>query len=304
MAQNATGEDIAASLEEAIAGETETPAVETIETEAVETAETEVTGKAKAIPYSRFKEVVGQKNEVQSQLNELQTQYNDVHTSLSRMTNMLDEAKGDSELVRDIRALASDPEMLPHLEALDAKLKGEELPTAEETGDPEQDALNKAKRVLEAKQAQLEEQISTQAEDILAQRADAIADKWLEALPSEYNEQDREVVSKLWANAVDWDDVKANPSGLDDYLAKTFQETIEVFGTPRGSLINPADPDSYEIEIDSPQEVTPEQEIAQIVSGREYAATTKSDTGAVSADVSDSDFAADLAKIMKINNAR
>lgn len=303
MADTATGAEIAAQLEEVIAGETETPAVDS-ETEAVETAQTEATGKAKAIPYTRFKEVVGQKNEVQSQLEELQGQYNDVHSSLARMTNMLDEAKGDSDLVKDIRALASDPDMLPHLEALDAKLKGEELPTVETTGDPEQDALNKARRVLEAKQAQLEEQISDQAEDILAQRADAIADKWLEALPEEYDERDREVVSKLWANAVEWDEVRANPSALDDILARTFQETVEVFGSPRGSLINPADPDSYEIEIDSPPEITPEQEIAQIVSGRDYSAITKTEAGDVSADVSDGDFANDLARIMKINNAR
>jgi hypothetical protein len=293
------GAEVAARLDAAIEGETtvETPTTaETVET--VETATESPVERAKTIPYQRFQEVVGQKNDLQGQLDNAVTQYQTANESLSKMTAMLDAAKEDVDLLKDIRALANDPEMLPHLEKIDKRIRGieEEI---EETGEVDESKIDKATKILERKQAQLADQMADQAEDLLAQRADQIADKWLESLPEEYTDEDREVISKLWSNNVEWDDVVESPEALDQYLADTFQTTIQEFGTPRGGLINPEDPDSYEVEVETPPEETPEQQFAQLVEGKNYSGVKDGQ-----AEVSDSDFAADLAAAMRMARNR
>jgi hypothetical protein len=295
MAKETAGEDISAQLETAIAGEVETP---TTKTETIETpTQQTVTEDSKTIPYSRFKEVIDQKNDLTSQVDELQSNYQVANDSLAKMTQMLEAAKGDQDLIKQIQALANDPKMLPHVDAIDKKLRGieEEI---EETGEVSDKTLESTRKVLEQQQTQLQNQVEQQYSDILTQRADAIADKWLESLPEQYTDQDREIIGQLWASKVNWNDVESNPDGLDDVLANTFQETINSFGLPRGGLIDPNDPDSYEIELPETPELTPEQEIAEIVGTRNYSAYKTED----GAEVSDADFAADLGKVLKIGN--
>lgn len=301
MATENSGADISAQLETAIAGEVESPATET-ETETVvetTTSEEPSTG-TKSVPYSRFKEVIDQKNDLSTQLNDLQSTFNQNNDSLAKMTQMLEAAKQDSDLIKEIKALANDPTMLPHVEALDKRIRGIE-DEIEETGEVDDKSLDKARQILERKQAQLSEQLQEQSSDLLTQRADNIADKWLESLPDQYTDQDKEIVGQLWASKVNWNDIESNPDTLDDVLASTFQETITSFGTPRGGLIDPNDPDSYEIELPETPEITPEQEVAQIVGTRNYGGYEAKD-GKVSAEVSDADFASDLGKVLKIGN--
>lgn len=305
MSKEVGAEEISAQLDQAIAEETTTdsPPVETGDnksTETVETAQPEGKGKSQAVPYTRFKEVNDAKNEYQARVEELETQFKDQADNLSKLTNMLEDAKGDADLVNQIRALANDPNMLPHIQALDNRIRGVEEEVEEDTGPstPEKE-LEKTRQTLRREQESLQEQLVEQKETLLLQRADSIADKWLEALPEEYTEQDRQIIGRLWADSVDWNSV--TPDNLNDTLNTSFQDTINAFGTPRGGLINPEDPDSYTIETPEPETVTPEQELMDIVGGKNWGAY-KSENGKFEPEVSDDDFARGLAEAMKTAN--
>jgi len=300
---NETGADISAKLEQAIAGDVET--VESPSTETgTETYETTKEGKKgpNTVPYSRFKEVNDSKRELQEQYTELEASLRDQTSSLTRLTEMLDETKEDADLVREIRALANDPKMLPHIRALDNKIKGieEEI---EETGEVSTKTLDKTRQFLESKQSELAEEMADQRLEIITQRADAFAVKWLDQLPEEYTEQDREIIGKLWADAVDMDNLAQDPSQLHEVLRTTFQETIDYFGVPRGGLIDPADPDSYEVEIEEKPTLTPQEELQQIIQGKNYGGFKEVEVGGrkiLQSEISDDEFAADMGRAMKV----
>jgi hypothetical protein len=296
------GTEVAAKLEEALAGEAESATAGEVETfEATEVAEegaSQEGDRNNTIPMDRFRQVVSQKNDFKGQLENLQSQYETSNESLAKMTQMLEATKTDADLVKDIRALANDPDMLPHIEALDKRLKGIE-DEIDDTGQADETTVDRARKVIEKRQTALEEHVADQYSDILAQRADMVAEKWLESLPEEYTEQDREVIGKLWANEVDWNSLEENPDNLENILASTFQTTIDSFGIPRGSLIDPNDPDDYEIEIEEPYVPTPEEELSSIIAGTDFGAF-KSEDGKFEPEIDDADFASAMADVMKI----
>jgi hypothetical protein len=294
--------EVEANLAAALSETEESP---TTETGSKSQAETESKGKEapKTVPYTRFKEVIEGKNELKSQLDSLSTKFTEQSSALANLTKMLETSKPDTDLVRDIKALQHDPKMLPHLEAIDRALKGIEE-EVEETGTVDKDKVADVKAALKEQKNQLNEALAKQQADLTIQRADAIADKWLEALPEEYTEQDRKVISKLWANEVDWDILESQPDKVQEHLKDTFKSVINDFGVPRGKLIDPDDPDSYEIEFNEPEKKTPEQELMEVISGKEYGKIVDVDRGGKKsrvAEVSDDEFAADMAKVLRGN---
>ena len=64
-----------------------------------------------------------------------------------------------------------------------------------------------------------------------------------------------------------WEDIEESPGQLQDILTSTFQATIDDFGVPRGGLINPDDPDSYEVELEESPEVDPTAELMEVIQG-------------------------------------
>ncbi len=99
-----------------------------------------------------------------------------------------------------------------------------------------------------------------------------------------------------------WPELNNDSSQLQDVLATTFQETIDAFGTPRGGLIDPEDPDSYEVELEETPGQTPEEEAAAILEGKDYGKIVKYDDGSFRAEVSDDEFTDDIARQLRIGN--
>lgn len=296
MGTEETGADIVADLDAAIDDTEDSPTSETGEQETAGSPES----KGKTIPYSRFKEVIDTKNTLQQELDALQDRYDEQSGSLGKLTQMLEEAKHNTDLIREIQSYQSDPKMLPHLEAIDKRLRGiaDEI---EETGEVDDEKLNQASKLVRKQQETLDQKFADQQSDLLTQRADMIADKWLEALPEEYSEEDRKIISKLWAGEVNWYDIEANPDSLQGVLKESFQTVIDEYGTPRGQLVNPEDPDSYEIEIEEPEVKSPEEELMEAIGRKNYSSvkSTEGKGGLFTPEISDDEFADDMAKVLR-----
>jgi len=292
--------DIAANLDTVIDETSEvSPTQETEQTDVAGSPES--TKGSKTIPYTRFKEVIDSKNTLQEQLEALQDKYETQSTSLGKLTEMLEKSKQDSDLIREIQALQHDPKMLPHLEAIDKKIRGieEEI---EETGNVDDKKVEQVQRLIAKQKAELDERFMDQQSDILVQKADTIADRWLEALPEDYSDQDKAIISKLWANEVDWNNIEQDPDSLSDVLKTSFQTVINDYGIPRGRLIDPNDPDSYEIEMDEPEVKSPVEELMEAIGRKDYGKIKESDTGGrktVQAEISDDEFTRDMAKVLR-----
>jgi len=305
MGETTGAEDISSKLDAAIQGEVdaESPAAEvgSEETEGV----TEKGKPPKTVPYPRFKEVNDDRKVTKERYADLETRYQKQTDSVNQLTQMLEAAKADSGVLADIKALANDPKMFPHIDALDKRLKGIEE-EVEETGEASDKTLDKAKKFLEREQEKLADELADTRSTILVQRADTIADKWLEALPENYDERDRKIISRLWADEVDWTDVEQNPDKLQDVLAQTFQKTIDEYGVPRGGLIDPNDPDSYEVETEETTAPSPEEELLTIIKGKNYGALKEISVGGkkvLQPEISEEEFAADFAKALRRNRA-
>jgi hypothetical protein len=163
MGQENTGaEDITANLDAAINEETteESPTSETgtggESTEATEASSPE--SKGKTIPYTRFKEVNDAKNELRDELAALQEKFEEQSTSVTQMTQMLNEAKENSDLLKEIQALQTDPNMLPHLEAIDKKLRGVEEVLEQTDGEGKDNTRAELNKLLQSQRDQLEQQ--------------------------------------------------------------------------------------------------------------------------------------------------
>lgn len=295
----AGSEDPASKLEEMLAGkETESSAVETSGEKETTEAKGKATGKG-AIPYERFQEVVGQRNEYAEKVKAVEAQSHEDRTSLTKLAAMLEEKEKDTSLLNDIRALAIDPKYRDALELIDKGLRGveEEVEAGETT--PEKASVETRKLI--AKQEAIEDSIADQRAELIIQRADLLADKWLDSLPEEYTDADRKVIANLWTNSVDWNNVENNPNQLDSILAETFQESINTFGVPRGKLIDPDDVEFVEETTD--EAVDPMEQLSTLFKDKQYGAmkTVKTHGGKEISmpAVSDDDFASDMAKFLK-----
>lgn len=311
------GEGIAEALESAIGEETEeSPTSETVETQETKgepKGEPGAKKGSKTIPYDRFQEVVQERNDFKSKIAELENQYKESNQALSKLTSMYEDAKESTDILDSIKELAKNPKYLPHLEVIDKALKGIEEEVEEGKTTPE-DALKAADKILNSKVEELTEELAEQRADAIIARADAIADKWLASLPEEYTDKDKDVIARLWTNAVDWNEVEDNPSILEDTLKDSLQNVIEVYGPPRGSLFTAEEIETALEEETSPEKmaVSPEEELAALTQGKNYSSFKevtvplpggRSKTTLLP-EVSEDDFSRDLAEAMRIANRK
>jgi hypothetical protein len=217
---------------------------------------------------------------------------------------MLEHSQADSNTLQSLKDLAHDPDYREHVEILDRALRGiEEVPELPEDATPE-DHLVRAQEQLDVANSQLAEDVAEQRVDLIVDRAEHIAERMLDQLPESYTDQDREVISRIWDNAVDWDQVEENPEELGTILNLALQDTLNVFGEPRGGLVSLED---YEVLDEGDIEYvdegpTPQEELAALV-GTDYGKIKMDDAGKpLGPEVSDAEFAADMAKAMKVMN--
>ncbi len=153
----------------------------------------------------------------------------------SELTDVVKIGQKDADLVASIRGLAQNPKYADLIKQVDNALQG--LDVEEEKGDktPEQVADQKHK-VLAETQETLQGQLEDQKNEVLLQRADMIAKDYLAELPTEFTEADKNVVSEMWANRLDWDQVMEAPDKMPDMLKDSLQKALNDYGEPRGKI--------------------------------------------------------------------
>ncbi len=299
-----TNADVNTEIEEklASAAAAESSTTETVETSTTEeVTETEEKGENR-IPQSRFNEVNSSLKEAREAQEATVAQLAESNDKLVRMAELLEAKDDDVNTLNEIKSYINDPSMAEHVKAIDAKLRGieEEVETGESTPDQ---ALERTNALLEQTREEVADaQASVQAEQLVT-KADIIAEKLLEQLPEEYNEQDRSTITSLWTNGMDWDEAVADPDNLAELLTRDFQAVIDEYGVPRGSLVTTEEAEENETVTAQ----TPEQEL-EAVMGLDWGATkevaTKAGGTRVEADLSDDAFNAAMAKIIRTAHGR
>jgi hypothetical protein len=290
------------SVEEKLALAAESAPTETVVEETTEEAESKGT-EDNRVPYKRFSEVNTNLKEARAANEATQTQLAESQEKLVRMAELLEAKDDDVRTLNDIKSFVNDPLMKDHVMAIDAKLRG--IDQEVEAGEIKPDeALTRAQELLEETR---EEVADTQADiqtDALIQRSEIITAQLLNALPREYNDQDRGIINDLFTDKVDWDEAVANPDQLSETLTQGFQATIDRYGVPRGALFT-----GQEVEELIPEEgtnLTPEQELEQEM-GKEWGATKEIEVNGVTktvAEMSDEEFNAVQAKIIRTAHGR
>jgi len=262
------------------------------------------------IPKARFNEVIQARNERDQTIATLSAKQAESDASVARLTKMLEGAQSAQQTLNDLRALANDPKHRPHVEYLHKVMLGEdveeELP---ENATPQQKEDHRLNEIAKAQEA-LQASVLDQQADAIIQRADLIADRWLEALPDEYTAEDRNAVAHLWTSRVDWPAIQGNPSGLEKFLADSFQDTLNIYGVPRGYMFTQEQVEELKKTqtTETAPTLTPEKELEQLFASKNYSGfkgTGKKNTAGAEImlpEVSEDDFAADLARAMKIAN--
>lgn len=296
-----TSEEVTAALEAAVAGET-SKAESSTATEEVETTEKTAEEQNTTVPYSRFKEVIDARNESDAKTTKLEEQLAENNTSLNKLTAMLEEREADSNTLTEIRELAQDPKMRDHVVALDKALKGieDEIEEGETTPEKTQD---RTRELLKETKEELEDVVADQQADLLLSRADIIADKLLDGLPKEYLPEDKDVVSRLWVDEMDWEKAAGDSDNLSTHLTESFQKALDIFGKPRGAMLSLDDVEIVKEGEEATSTPAPEEELAEIL-GKNWAATktVKSSTGVETTvpELTDDEFTESMAKAMRI----
>jgi len=281
-------------------------AASTTETEATGTEEgstaTEKTEENR-IPQGRFNEVNEALKAERISGEDARAQLSEAQSSLVKLNELLIAKDEDVQTLNEIKSYVNDPTMAEHVMAIDQRLKGisEEVESGEST--PEE-ALDRTRDLLEAtKEEVLDAKADVQAEALIT-KADFIADKLLDALPDEYNEQDRGVISDLWTEKMDWDRAVADPDNLSTVLTESFQDTLDRYGTPRGALFTKEE--AEETTTEATAEPTSAEKLDELM-GRDWGATkeVKTKTGAIKnvAVQSDDEFSKAMATAWRLEKA-
>ena len=305
MAEKVT-EDVNTEVEDklAAAAAAESSTTETVETSTTEeVTETEEKGENR-IPQKRFNEVNSALKEAREAQEATVSKLAESNEKLVRMAELLEAKDDDVQTLNEIKSYINDPDMKAHVEAIDAKLRG--LEKEVETGDTTPEAaLAKTHKLLEQTRVEMADAQATLQAEQLTTKVDIIAEKLLAQLPEEYNEADRNTITKLWTNDMDWDKAVKNSDNLAEFLTGEFQTVIDEYGTPRGSLVSNEEAGEPTTETATAQ--TPEQELKAIMD-QPWGATkaTKLESGKVRLDLekSDDEFSAAMAKLIKIEAGR
>jgi hypothetical protein len=266
------------------------------------------------IPKARLNEVISARNEQAEEAKTWKAKAAESDKSIANLTAMLASAQKSQETINDLRQLANDPVHGPHVRYLHSVLIGEpiEFEGSEplpENATPEQKEEHRLTEIQRA-QEELAASLEDQKSDAIVQRADLIADRWLEALPDEYTAEDRNAVAHLWTSRVDWKTVQNNPAALEQVLTDSFQDTLNIYGPPRGALFTPEQVEELKQKPsgETPMALTPEEELGQLFASKNYGSfksTGKKNfagTEIMAPEVSDDDFARDMARALKIQN--
>jgi len=247
----------------------------------------------------RINELVTQRDSFKGKFEALETEHKQVQESLRTATNVIAAKETDSQIVAALKNLAQDPKYRPLVEKLDKAIQGIDTDVEQGKTTPEE-GQKRIEALLAQTRAQVSHEIADQKADLLLARADAVAERYLAALPAEYTEDDKKVIAHLWTDKVDWEGIEKNPGVMPKELARSLEQTLELYGRPKG-LVQQAHAPAQAAKVE-----TSEERIAKLLA-KDYSGikdvkgvdiTGKESTKKV-ATVSDDDFAADLAKVIR-----
>jgi len=196
-------------------------------------------GDKKTVPYDRFSEVVTQKNEAIERLKSLEQQFKSASERETSLKSRVGQLETSNQIVEAIKNLATDERYRSHVVAIDKALQGvhEEVEQAKEKGDD--NALKVLEQRFQSKVEELEEMTAEQNAENLWQSSNQYAQSLLAALPSEYNDEDKALLSQLWTSRVDWNHIEENGREvIPAALQKSLAELIRSYGKPRGALVS------------------------------------------------------------------
>lgn len=218
-------------------------------------------GKESSIPPSRLKEVVDERDTFKTRYEDLEKKFGEEQEKVGKMIDLVETREEDTKLVAAIRQLAaSDPKYMSLVETLDKGLQGKDE-EPEDKGDETKTGDDTAKLIKETRES-LEEKIVDQQNEHLMDKANYIADKYFDALPEQYTEQDKKICSEMLTERVDWDSIEGNNELLSEKIASAFEKTLEDFGQPRGTV---AEEKTKETETTTETKEAPKEELPEDV---------------------------------------
>lgn len=245
-------DNLAAALD-AVANETsESPADETKEAEVTSTEDTSSGEKAqpkasKPGAESRIQELVAASKAANAELDEVKSKLADRDSELQKLVDLLEVRERDSQIVNRINQLHADPKYTDMIERLDKAVQGidEALDETQDTEDKdktpvsagEAKELQKMRDELSNTREELAEQLADQQAEMLLNQADNIIAETLSQLPeSDYTEDDMKVISAVLDDKIDWEAIEENPNDMATIITKGVQEVVDWYGEPRGKL--------------------------------------------------------------------
>lgn len=289
-------EDVQAQLERAVAEESDS---------STDTQENVTSTEAKTddgtIPRSRYNEVSTKLKEAtaawEAEKQELGSKLDTATQKAQELAEAVAKSRDDTELVAALRTLARNPEHAELIARVDAALAGEDYEADSDDSDEDEKSPVDRKSLMKEIRGELEEALEEQRQEVILQQTDLLAKEYMRQLPAEkYSDNDKEIIAELWANKVDWDEVKSSPKDLGNILSRTLEETLERFDTLRPAPVESGDSEGNNTN-QTTSEPTIEQEIEQIL-GRPWGSVKEVD-GKTVAELSDSEFDQAFGKLFK-----
>jgi len=304
---------VQAELEDAVASEsTDSSTVETGKETQAKVSGTDTKGKKapEAVPYSRFQEVVHARQEAEKVVEAKEVELSERTKALEALAAVVDAKDKDAQYVHKIRELYnSEPDWKPVLEKLARRLDGieEEVDEGEKT--PEK-AADETRKLLKQTTEELQDAVAEQRAEIIAERAHALAAQYLNSLPEEYSERDRNRIAHLWTPRVDWEKIETSENWqeiLEKELPRSLDEVLnQVYGEPEGLIIQGVREQLGQVTDETTAtEETHEQKLAGFL-GKEYGKVKEVTAGkgkTFQPEVSDDDFAREAAEAMRAARA-
>jgi hypothetical protein len=294
--------DIAAKLAAAVkddstVGDVQEALDKPVGTDPKQSAETTDKGqkaKSQAVPYDRFKEKVDALDKAAAKIDELTERDKEQAVKLAQL-------ESDHDVLERLRGLAGDDRYSGLVQTLDKALRGihEDVKQGDKT---EKQADVATKDLFNEHKAELEDAFATQRADLLWQQAQSISERMLEDLGEDYDANDIEAIAKLWNPATDWDAIEVNPDSMRQELLESLKTVVESYGEPRGAL--KAKVKQFEEKTQQTQETTPVQSQEESLKGlleKDWGKVkTNADGKVLGPELSDEDFQATLAKVMRM----
>jgi len=283
------------TVEETEVVEEETSTEESSTEEAGEVKETQAKGKG---AQARIQELVQKAKSYEEEANTLKSQLASRDDELKKLIDLVQDRENDSQVVRRLQELHSEPEWRDTIEKLDRAIQGVEEEIEEAAGSTSKPTAQD--RRLQAEREEIANQLAEQKADLLLFKAEQQIERYMEALPEEYGEDDRKLLNDLLTSRIDWDGIEESPDKLAEIVGKGVQDTITYYGKPKGvsSKTETTEGDTKETK----PTLSARERLNKLVSqdyGELKTIETPSGKKVVPA-VSDADFRKDLAEALRL----